>query len=458
MDEQHVNKEFSNGAEPPVPIPSVDQAWGGMEKLLNKELPLTHVKQGINYSSWLTVGSVATVVIVVVTLITVSLTNNKSIHKTRTPIASTAQNNDDQQLISSSAIQKTPSVHPSPSSEADAKPETDVISLADHQSSSETKQQQNTSINKSVFTNDSSSINQPSSLITYQKGRKAGYKNKQLPAAAAESGHQSSSDAKQQRATFTPEAKEQRTASTPETIQQKPASIEMSMLPLHKENRKELMHHDMQVTPRSYSTKEKANPSDRWSVWLQLNVPLPLNGTKYYTTGPKGNDAVYRNFIPSLRLERAIGKSALSIDLHPYNTAILPVKKGLSTGDTTLTITRKQIVKQFGPEALLLYHYPVYKNLQLSAGLGASFWRKAISVDSVSNITAGADWKHYPRIAFTADIEVYYDLRQWQMGLRTALPLNKYTREPALFANKRLQVELLLRRRISWPSFFSLHN
>lgn len=116
------------------------------------------------------------------------------------------------------------------------------------------------------------------------------------------------------------------------TKENKQAAIDLAILPLHRENMKALVHHDMQVSYYPESNRKK-DPSNKWSVWLQLNVPAPLYGTKYYTTGPKGNDAFYRNLIPSLRLERATGKSALSIDLHPYNAIVLPVKRGFQSSE-----------------------------------------------------------------------------------------------------------------------------
>jgi hypothetical protein len=449
VDEQHLNK--FNGDKPPIPIPPVDRAWSGMEKLLSKELPVSHATPA-GYSRWLSTGAVvvATVIIVITlsekrntdqrnnTIAVTEVTREPVTENTTEPVTEpyTTIPSDTSGNISASEIaikeQKTNSIHPSSSKDQKA---VSISAETDHQR----KERQKTAL-----------IN---------KIRKVRYKNKQSPASETTSASKVKSAS--ETALVSETHHQSYIPSTHETKEQTSASIDLSMLPLHKENWKALEHRDMQISPNP-SVKEKMNQSNSWSLWVQLNVPLPLYGTKYYATGPKGNNAVYRNIIPSLRLERAIGKSALSIDLHAYNATVLPVKKvDTLPGDSTMTAVNRPLVKQFGPEILLQYHYPVYENLHVSAGLGASWWRKAIighAKDSLPSVTNGAatdaDWKNYARFVFTANIEVYYDLREWQIGLRTALPLNKYTSDKALFANKRLQVELLLRRRISWPSFF----
>jgi hypothetical protein len=222
-----------------------------------------------------------------------------------------------------------------------------------------------------------------------------------------------------------------------------PVSFDLAILPLHRDNSKALTQHNMQVSLPA--TTGKTNKANVWNIWLQLNVLVSTN--KNYFTGPDGSHPLYRYLIPSLRVERTIGRSAISLEFHPYNAALLKPQKGVKSYDTTAVIETRRLEKQFGPEMTLQYHYAVNKHLHVSAGLAGSLWTKAVISQKLEAFPTTIipakmkDWKGYDRQALTVDVELYYDLKQWQVGLRTATPFNNYTRT---------KLELLLRKRIRW--------
>ncbi|SFE04247.1 hypothetical protein SAMN05518672_104241 [Chitinophaga sp. CF118] len=239
-----------------------------------------------------------------------------------------------------------------------------------------------------------------------------------------------------------------------------PQRISLTTLPLRSGKSQGLTHTNMRVFLPEVNSKGGPSGLSTWCLWLQLNVPVPLSDSKYYSAGPKGNNAFYRNLIPSLRVEKKIGKSSLSMDLRPFSSALLPLDSGQHSYDTlNLNRTKKRMLKQFGPEVTLQYHYPVYRHWYISAGIGASWWQKAIFEQTNSRdtlapttgiITASKDdWKNYSRFRLTSTIELYYETPKWQIGVRTGIPLNKYSNDSA-YIRKPLQVEFMLRRRIKW--------
>lgn len=441
MKEQHFNEELFNGDELPIPVPSVDRAWGGMEKLLNKELPVMYKA---SVGRWLGIQ--------VAVAVTMSVCLNSA----------TTEN----------LRLKTSGNRESGSAKVNAA----TLSLYDlfrsgNKGSGETKIDSTTHSSSDLFTAENrqskadSARLSPFDLFTAKSRQsKATAKvgsaklladdpfiaqNKEAAVAGTDSAtlsfssyHSSASENSKSKSVTT------------DTIQSHPGSenkkttLDLATLPLQKDNWKSLTHRDMQV-----SVPAIAGKPDKFNLWIQLNVPISAN--KYYFIGPNGTAAFYRSLIPSLRIERVFGRSAVSAELHPYNIAFMPVKKVTWSSDTTATEVNNQIAKQFGPEITLQYHYPVNKNLYISGGIGASWWRKAITVLAKDTFPATVlpsgtgDWKGHPRYVFTADVEVYYEFNKWQLGLRAGVPLNK---------DNRVKVELLLRRRIRWPSFFSLHN
>ncbi|GAA3937405.1 hypothetical protein GCM10022209_35320 [Chitinophaga oryziterrae] len=234
-----------------------------------------------------------------------------------------------------------------------------------------------------------------------------------------------------------------------------PAVLSLFTLPLSKEDPKRLMHKDMQISLLQTPAKKDLPKLKTWSFWVQLNTPVPLSNSKYYFSDPKGNNRFYRNLIPSIRIEKAIGKSTISADLQPFSSRLLPFSfssskpDSLGQGDTLGLHTNKAMVKQFGAGVTLQYHYLLYKNWDISAGVGANWWYKGsfLKEDTISIATTD-NWKKYPHLALTGVVELNYNLNKWQAGLRTAIPFNKYTTDPVQYVRKPIQLEFLIRRKI----------
>lgn len=519
MDEHYLNKEMSEGEEPPIPIPSVDRAWAGMEQLLNKELPVMHTPAP---SSWGLNMKVAALGIIVTIGMSIFLwvgnestksvpsaeitkqTNNNTIHSIDTTTNSLQEifpgaeksyidtskslsglfNN--QHIIylrsekehiaaseSSSASGYLPEVAASdsvggrvvadrekehgavtrlsPANDPEERRAT-VLRLPSASGDSQ-KVVTNNREKGSVTASHLSLVNNHAPKVAatnHSKKRVITPKNKQhLPSSAV-------TDPPLAGAGITPDEHSQTLSATEQGNTTGPQRINLTRVPLGTGKSQGLIHTDMQVSLPEISPKGKPSGLNTWCLWLQLNVPLPLSNTKYYEAGPKGNNAFYRNLIPSVRVEKMIGKSALSIDLRPFSSALLPLHNVQHSNDTlSIAVTQKYMLKQFGPEATLQYHYPVYRNWHISAGIGASWWQKAIIQQTTdtfqlatSIITSSKnDWKNYSRFRLSSTIELYYNTPKWQIGVRTAVPLNKYGND-SVYIRKPLQVEFMLRRRI----------
>jgi hypothetical protein len=477
VDERYLNKEMSEGGEPPIPIPSVDRAWADMEQLLDDELPVTFFRYGWCLGVKVVVmvlvmfslkgGNVSTVSLKeqddviqyvnnkpeasLINVDTISAINEKDIKTREIPDIESEISNTDKKEMTGTGNNK-------PEIEiltADSKNKKGITNTKNNKPETEILNTGNR--NKKEITSTKSNTGKRDLLNADNKNKKEvrdtkNNKNKQ----------------KRQKEDFITDDNQNSLAGSPSS----PGSpwiygsssgfsrtvLNLSTLPLSKEDPKKLMHKDMQISLLSTAAKKDTAKLRSWSFWVQLNTPIPLYDSKYYSTAPKGNDQFYRNLIPSIRIKKKIGKSFLSADLQPFTSLLLPLSVSPSKPDSSapgdtlgIPTVKRKMVKQFGSGITLQYHYPLYKNWTMSAGIGGAWWQKAIitqttqrdTTASVTTVLAATkdDWKGYPRFIFTGTIELYYDTPKWQMGLRTAVPLNEST-------GRRLQLEFLLRRRI----------
>lgn len=199
-----------------------------------------------------------------------------------------------------------------------------------------------------------------------------------------------------------------------------------------------------------------------WSLYLQLNIPLPITGSNHYFMGPDGNNQFYRMLIPAARIEKQLGNTALSLDLRPSVSSILPGNTyNALKNDTTwpaINDTSYTLLKQFGWGLALQYHIPVYKNWRLSAGIQSSFLRKATiqrTVSDSSNIyrttvytATSNDWKDFSRLKINGILELYYPAKKWQLGVRSMVPVTRVSNKPGIHIKQPIQVELVYRWRL----------
>jgi hypothetical protein len=483
VDEHYLNKEMSEGGKPPIPIPSVDRAWAGMEQLLDAELPVTSVR----YSRLLGVKVIAMVVVMfslkggeehvskvslkekdsisqyVNNADTLSEINKNHLSDVKIgEISDTKNNTNKTEILTTDNANKTEIT-----STKNNTGKTEILAT-DNKHKKEIANTKNNTGKTEILTTD----NKHKKEIANTKNNKhkteilnTDNKNKKEVTGTKNNKNKGN---KQKEDFITDDnqnsfAGSSSSPGSPWIYGSSPGfsrtALNLSTLPLHKEDPKRLMHKDMQISPLQTADKKDHSKLSTWSFWGQLNTPIPLYGSKYYSAGPKGNNQFYRNLIPSIRVEKKIGKSSISADLQPFTSLQLSLSVSSSKpdssapGDTLGVTVKRKMVKQFGSGITLQYHYPLYKNWTVSAGIGGSWWQKAIITqtrrDTVTVLAATKDdWKGYSRFIFTGTIELYYDTPKWQMGLRTAVPLNKYTSDLSLYTGRRWQVEFLLRRRI----------
>lgn len=211
-----------------------------------------------------------------------------------------------------------------------------------------------------------------------------------------------------------------------------------------------------------------------WNWWLQWNLSVPAAGAKYYFTGADGRFQGYKMLVPAIRLEKSIGKSALSLDITPFSDNLLRAWKNkewtemyqqdtVPGGGTRYDSVFKSraLVKQFGWGAALQYHYPVSDHWTVSAGVQTNWWTKGGAVEQ--HVTRGLipqtkdsayvagtdDWKGYARFRANAVLETYYRGQHWQAGIRAGIPLNKLRADSVKNLSYPVQVEVMIRWNIS---------
>jgi hypothetical protein len=213
----------------------------------------------------------------------------------------------------------------------------------------------------------------------------------------------------------------------------------------------------------SVSTAGKSQKQKNWSLYLQLPLSIPMNGSSYYFTGPKGKSQPLRHLVHAVRLQRQLGKAALSLDVLPAISNVLPHNTFSSppaSGMPPYADTTKSLLKQFGWGLAMQYHAPSYHNWTLAAGVQASFLRKAVVKQTTytDTFTQRQYTTIYPatpveqdslhRVRISAVSELYYTRGPWQMGLKTVIPLRPAGRTNNKDLKSPVQLEILLRRRL----------
>jgi len=197
--------------------------------------------------------------------------------------------------------------------------------------------------------------------------------------------------------------------------------------------------------------------AQRWAVYAQLNIALPLYNSSAYFMGPNGKDQFYRYLIPALRIERKLWKGALSLDLQPTVT-FTPKSNKYKIGHQALPYdTVQSLLKQFGSGIALQYQLPIHPKWQLGAGVQALFLQKAVVrqtiVDSMrvtkTSVFAAsaADKQALSKVRINGMVELNYLADKWQFGLRAIVPLTRVSKTKDIPAGP-LNGELIVRRRL----------
>lgn len=424
MDREQSYEDIFEGGKPPVPIPPADRAWSGMEQLLNQQMPVISTSTG--YTGWLSVkvGLIAAAVAAVAVTAVVTVTTPVWLKK------ETGQQGETNKgiVLSSSGSPVSISGINQPTASyrdtADKKTGENIIKYADSSILS------SVNIDTALLYTDETSPDQ------INKKSKNKYKDK-----------------------HTINKRNKGFEDKPSLSETANKALELSFLSARKGRLHDLVNKVPTVPLRQAASEEKTKGERKWGFWIQLPVTIPLSESKYYASDPKGNNAFYRNLLPSVRVERKLGQSTVSLDLQPFTSSLLPLHADKKPMDTMLTVTTsRHMIKTSGSAITLQYHYPVYKGLVVSAGVGVSRWQKGLvnyNIDttgmqsrSVIQPAGDDDWKKYSRLSFSGIAELHYNLNKWEAGLRTAVPFNKYSSDPAEFIRKQVRFELIIRRRI----------
>jgi hypothetical protein len=238
--------------------------------------------------------------------------------------------------------------------------------------------------------------------------------------------------------------------------------LQLQSLPLSRMNRSALAQRlPAGVTLPTHKIRQRNLPE--WQLWLQWQVSAPLSGSTYYLSGPDGNNQLYRLLAPGIRAVRKWNARAVSLDLTPFTAQTYndPKMRESSHRNADSTTTREQLTlhKEFGASGAILYHHRMFNQWQVAAGVQLNYWLTrsgdlqtthyppwgGSATDSGrANVKESIQW-----VQWKVPLEVYYDARRWQAGLRVDVPLNINRSDSSTARIKTpVQLQLMLRYKL----------
>lgn len=238
-----------------------------------------------------------------------------------------------------------------------------------------------------------------------------------------------------------------------QTTRRPALQLSMIQVPLAGYNTR-LQHKISQLALHPPHTRETAQ---RWAVYAQLNIALPLYDSSSYFMGPNGKDQFYRYLIPALRIERTLWKGALSFDVQP-TVAVTPKSNKYKIGHQALPYdTVQSLLKEFGSGIALQYQLPVHPKWQLGAGVQALFLQKAVVRQTIMDsmrvaktsvfAASSADKQELSKVRINGMVELDYIAGKWQFGLRAIVPVTRVSKTRDIPTGP-LNGELIVRRRL----------
>ena len=220
----------------------------------------------------------------------------------------------------------------------------------------------------------------------------------------------------------------------------------------------------MQLMANYRMPKSKIHMPGNWEAMAQWSVAMPINSNAGFYNGPAGNSQLYRLIIPGIRAQRTWKNAAISLDLNVMATQTYDHQPymwlpwaGSTGGTTSLTL-----LQTFGYKAGLAYHHRLVGQFFGSAGIQGyightgsiqrvSYIRDSLGVHSNTTININKDslWNSIGKFQGNITAEVYYDLKRWQIGARTAIPVIHSAKDSAgINIKPTVQLEILLRWKI----------
>jgi hypothetical protein len=201
---------------------------------------------------------------------------------------------------------------------------------------------------------------------------------------------------------------------------------------------------------------EKPEPKIRINAGLQWQIPVPVNGTRYYFAGPDGDSEPYRLLLPSAWISIQQCRHRVLLGVNPFHQVQLPDKRSFSWQDSLMAFTTNNIVKTFGFGASLQYAYSIKNNWWLGVTAQGSWWKKALlaqraqdsNVVDVRFSTIGKGdrgWEKISSFQIKTGVELSYVHKRWSAGVETLLPFTSTFSKPNNKQSTPLQVSILVR-------------
>jgi hypothetical protein len=197
---------------------------------------------------------------------------------------------------------------------------------------------------------------------------------------------------------------------------------------------------------------------------LQWAAILPAQNNIYYSTGPGGRNQAYRHLLPGVVLSLQKNRHRVGINLYPFIQSQLQDVAYSSSKDTMGRLSETySLVKLFGYGAGINYAFNLHRHWWVGAGIQGNWWNKglihhqytissAAPNDSLLLLRKGdSAWKNFARAQYKADFEIWYDRKQWALGLQGSLPLIKPVKNVGAVPRQPTTIALLLRWKL-WNS------
>jgi len=180
-----------------------------------------------------------------------------------------------------------------------------------------------------------------------------------------------------------------------------------------------------------------------FSYGLQWEIPVPLEGSRYYFKGTNGVSKPYNILVPQLWMRKSLSKkSSLLLTLN-FNQQYFINNKELSEITFFMaprdTITsRKSLYKTGGFGGTISYSHKIYNRWFGAVGINYTLNRTALidkqgintytrikMSDSLYRIDRRSlDWQYINKSMLSARLELYYDFKKFNIGASANLPLS----------------------------------
>jgi hypothetical protein len=192
-------------------------------------------------------------------------------------------------------------------------------------------------------------------------------------------------------------------------------------------------------------TIPKAARKMGFNYGVQWNIALPLQGSKNYFTGTSGSSQPYILLVPDVWVSKQLGKKQELLLLFSFSHQYATGDKQLaaSTGrwtilDSTTVIKKLSLSKTSGISLGLQYNYNIDKNWSIGTGINYNKLSSALLNEKITGVYTGtvlssldlvakknnSDWAYLNSSFFTGKLELSYYLGKIKIGSAVFVPLS----------------------------------